>query len=177
MAVKGFPPVSQINASSVITQTPTITSGSAYVSGYQLGGIMTLANALRQNSSCGYGISELIGVTILDSSAQNAPIDIWLFNTSPTITSTDHTAFAMTAANMDAQCIGVVSIGTAYSAAAAVSVSSSQNLNKMLRVIGSQGVPGLVANANNVYAVAVVRGTPTYGSTTALQFQFELFLD
>lgn len=176
-----FPNVPRINGSKVIPQTPTI-STSAYVSGYQLGGIMSFFNCCRQDTGCGYGITELIGVTILDKSKQNAAIDLWLFNTSPTITSSDHSAFSMTAANQAVQCIGVVQLGlnsagtSNYSGSAICSVSSNQNLNKMVQIPGSYGGQP-VATSTTLYAVAVVRSTPTYTSTTDLQFQLEFFLD
>lgn len=164
--MSNLPWVKRINASKVVSVTPTI-STSAYATGDQIGGIMTLTDAVRFDSNESKGFSELVSVTILDSSKQNADIDVWFFKTSPTVTSVDNGAFAMTAANMAAQCIGVVSAGVAYSDAAAVSVSSTCNLN----------LPLQVASGSNIYAIAVVRGTPTYATTSALQFQFGIFLD
>lgn len=162
--------VPRINASKIVTVTPTI-STSAYTSGDQIGGIMTLTDVIRQDSNSRFGTSELIGVTILDNSKQDAAINIYLFNTSPTITSVDNGAFAITYANLQAQSIGVVSVGTTYADASAVSVSSTQNLNKMLQVANT------ATNPTNVYAVAVIQAAKTYTTTTSLTFQFEFFLD
>jgi hypothetical protein len=165
-----LPWVPRLNITKTIAVTPTI-STSAYTSGDQIGGIMTLSNVIRQDSQMNYGNNEIVSVTILDADKQNAAMDIWFFNQSPTVTSTDNAAFAMTAANQAAQCIGVVSIGSSYSSAAAVSTSSDKNLNLPLQV------PGTVASPSNVYAIAIVRAAPTYTTTTSLQFQFSFFVD
>lgn len=178
-ATSTLPWVPRINASKVISVTPTITAA-AYTFGQQIGGIMTLQNALRQDSQSGFGVAELVGVTILDSSQQSAAINIFLFNQSPTLTSTDRTTFAMSSANLASQCIGVVSVGTTYVNSSAQSISSTQNLNKLLMVSSDPNAQSIVGPAtirSNLYAVAVSGGTPTYATTTALQFQFELFLD
>jgi hypothetical protein len=168
--------VPRINASKTIIVTPTI-STSIYASGDQLGGIMTLTDAVRQDTNVEFGFSELVEVTILDASIQNAAMDIWLFNQSPTVTSTDNQPFSMSDANQALQCIGWVSVGAtaSYSASALNSVSTTANLNKPCQVISLKTAPK--ANPTNLYAIAVVRGTPTYGSTTALQFQFSFFID
>lgn len=168
--MSNLPWVPRINATKVISVTPTI-STSAYTSGDQIGGIMTLTDCVRQDSNGGFGISELVGVTVLDNDKQDANIDIWLFNVSPTVTSVDNGAFAMSAANLVLQCIGVVAVGVTYSNAAAVSVSSTVNLNKVLRVANTAPLP------TTIFAIGIVRGTPTYTTTTSLQFQFEFFLD
>lgn len=174
-----LPNTPRFNASKVISITPTISTSPAYSSGDQLGGIMTLPDAVRQDLIVNYGISELVGVTILDGSKQDSPIDIWFFNQSPTITSTDNAPFAMTAANQALQCIGVVQLGASglYSDAASVSVCSNQNLNKVFKIPGADSWLGTTVTNTSIYAIAVVRGTPTYSTTTSLQFQFEFFLD
>lgn len=171
--MSNLPWIPRINATRVVTATPTITASSAYAAGNQLGGIMQLTDIMRQDSNAGAGTSQLVGVTILDKDKQDSPIDLWLFNQPPTVTSTDHAAFAMTAANLASQCIGVVQVGASgkYSDAAAVSVSSDVNLNKIVMV------PGTATSPTSIYAIAVARGTPTYTTTTSLQFRFEFFLD
>lgn len=177
--------VPRINASKTISVTPVI-STSIYASGDQIGGIMTLTDVIRNQSipntvsgsDLGWGWSEICEVTVLDSDKQDVAFDIWLFNQSPTVTSTDNAAFAMTAANMKLQCIGVIKgIGanssgdSNYSDAAAVSTSSNPNINKPVQV------PFSATNKTNIYAIAVVRGTPTYTTTSSLQFQFSFYMD
>lgn len=165
------PWVTRINISKTVSVTPVITA-SSYTSGFQLGGVMTLTDVIRQDSQAGgqgvsLGFAELVEVTVLDKAAQSVAIDIFLFNTSPTLVSSDHAAFNITDANLVASCIGVVSVGTAYSASSSNSVSSTANLNK----------PVQASSGTNIYAVAVVRGAPTYVSTSDLQFQFSFFID
>lgn len=162
--------VPRINITKTISATPTI-SAAAYASGNQIGGIMTLANAVRQDSNIGVGTSMVCAVTVLDKAAASAAIDIFFFNQSPTLVSTNNTAFNLTDANLVAQCIGVASIGTAYSASSSNSVSTTANLNIPLEI-------PFTASANtSVFAVAVARAAATYASTSDLTFQFTLYID
>jgi hypothetical protein len=173
MAGNNLPWVPRINATKVVTVTPTISSSPAYTAGDQLGGIMTLTDVIRQDSNGRFGTSELVEVTILDGSKQDSAIDIWLFNQSPTVTSVDNGAFAMTYANMQSQAIGVIQIGTSgtYSDASATSMCSAANLNIPVQVANTASSP------TNIYAIAVARGTPTYATTTSLTFLFKFFMD
>jgi hypothetical protein len=135
---------------------------------------MTLTDVVRQDLNTGEGYCELAGITILDASKQDSIIDIWFFSTSPTVTSTDNAAFAMTSANQKLQCIGCVILTTSnggYSDAAAVSTGEWDNLNKIMRL------PYTATTPTTIYAIAVARGTPTYATTTALQFQFSFYVD
>lgn len=164
--------VPRINITRTIAVTPTISTSPAYTSGDQIGGIMTIANAVREDTNALLGVSQLVDVTILDADKQNAAMDIWLFNTSPTVTSTDNAAFAMTAANQAAQCIGFVSVGASYSGAAAVSCASTTNLGKIVQIPSTLTTP-----SSSLFAIAIVRATPTYTTTTSLQFQFSFYID
>lgn len=156
-----------------INVTPTISTSPAYASGDQIGGIMTLTDMIRQNSVLGYGTSELVEITILDASKQNAAMSVYFFNKSPTVTSVDNGAFAMTYANMQSSLLGVATIGASgtYSDLSATSACTTANLNIPLKVLSSE------SNPTNLYAIAVSRGTPTYTTTTALTFIFKFFVD
>jgi hypothetical protein len=167
--------VPRLNITKTVAVTPVI-STSIYTSGDQIGGIMTIPDVIRQESNTGIGENILAEITILDGDKQDAAIDVWFFKVSPTVTSTDNAAFAMTRANQQLQCIGSVSLGVtsttgAYSDAAAVSVSSNPNINKPLQVSGT------AANPTNIYAIAIVRGAPTYTTTSSLVFQFSFYID
>lgn len=158
--------VPRINVTKLVEVTPTI-STSIYASGDQIGGVMTISNAVRIDNQALLGQSQLVDVTILDSDKQSAAIDIWLFKSTPTLASSDNAAFSITAANMlSAGCLGYVSVGASYSAAAAVSCSSTTNLGKIVE-----------SSTTSIYAVAVVRGTPTYTTTTSLKFAFNFYVD
>ena len=133
---------------------------------------MTFADVVRLDSQGGgnavpNGQTELVSVTILDKDKQDAAMDIWLFNTSPTVTSSDNAPFSMTDANQFAQCIGVVAVGGTYSDAAINSASSTVNLN----------LPLQITSGTSIYAIAIVRAAPTYTTTSSLQFQFGFFVD
>lgn len=164
--------VPRLNITKTVPVVPTITASSAYAPGNQIGGIMTLTDVVRQDPNVGYGQAELHSVTILDGGLQSAAIDIWFFNQSPTVTSTDKTAFSMSDANQAAQCVGAISIGTSYSASALNSTSTDGgNIGKNFQVAGTSATP------TNLYAIAIVRGTPTYTSTTDLKFLFSFYID
>lgn len=168
--------VPRVNITKTIAVTPTISTSPAYTSGDQIGGVMTLTDVVRQDSNTSVGTACLAEVTILDGDKQDAAIDIWFFKVTPTVTSVDNGAFAMTRANQQLQCIGSVTLGAsgssgAYSDAAAVSVSDNANLNKIMQVASTAPSP------TNIYAIAIVRGTPTYTTTTSLVFQFSFYID
>lgn len=162
--------IPRINATPVIPVTPVI-STSAYTSGDQVGGIMTIPNVIRQNSNMGFGSCELVSVTILDKAKQDIAMDIWIFKVSPTLVSSDNAPFDMTDANQATQCVGIVAVGSAYSDSVSNSTSSTVNLNLPINVAGTSATP------SSFFAVAIVRGTPTYTSTSDLQFQFGIFVD
>ena len=130
---------------------------------------MTLSNAVRQDSNIGVGNAVLASVTVMDKAKQNAEIDIYLFKTSPTLVSSDNAAFDITDANLVAQCIGVITVGTNYASCANNSVSTDNNINVPVEIAGP--------TSTTVYAVAVVRGTPTYASTSDLVFNFTFYID
>lgn len=171
--------VPRINITKQILSTPTITASSPYVSGYQIGGIMTLSNVIRQDSNfngtgTGFGQSELHSVKVIDSIGQDQKYDIWIFSSSPTLTNAgDFTAFSITGANaLAAGLQGAVSVGATYSASAVAAVSTDgQNLS--LNCI----VPSSATNPTNLYAVAIVRGTPTFTGTGNLTFLFNFYMD
>lgn len=164
--------VPRLNITKTVSVTPTVSTTPAYTSGDQVGGIMTLTDVVRQDSNMGYGNIELKSVTILDASLQSIAIDLWFFKVSPTVTSSDNVAFSMTDANQAAQCIGAISVGTSYSASALNSTSTDgKNIGMCLQVPGSSATP------TNLYAIAIVRGTPTFATTDALQFQFSFYVD
>lgn len=171
--------VPRINITRTVSVTPTVSTTPAYTAGDQIGGIMQIDGVVRQDTnSSPIGVStgqcELAGITILDNSKQDSIMDIWFFKVSPTVTSTDNAAFAMTLANQNAQCIGQATLTTSngsYSDAAAVSTGTWSNLNIPMQVDGTSATP------TSVFAIAIARGTPTYATTTALQFKFSFYVD
>lgn len=165
--------VKRLNITKTVSVTPTI-STSAYTSGDQIGGIMTLTDVIRQDSNMQEGYCELAGISILDADKQDAVLDIWFFKVSPTVTSTDNAPFSMSDANQAAQCIGAIQLTTTngfFSDAAINSTGEWSNINKILRVAYTATTP------TSVYAIAIVRATPTYTTTTSLQLQYHFYVD
>jgi len=139
--------------------TPTISTTPAYTSGDVLGGLQTISNAARISGGSG----TVSSILVLDKTqAQRAAIDIMFFDRSVTVAS-DNAAVAMSDADM-AFCLGILSIGPYNTAFPGTPLNSiSTLLNVGLR---------FVLNGTDLYAVAVVRGTPTYTSTTDLIFTY-----
>lgn len=161
-----------------VVVTPLITSGSAYASGNQIGGVMQLKNVVRQNGNLfqdggpGYGQAELHSVKIVDATGQNAPIDLLFFSSSP-VNPGNKTAWNITGANALAAGIqGAISVGTSYAASTSTGVSTDgANASLNCVVLSTSTTP------NDLFAIAVVRGTPTYTSTGALSFIFNFYAD
>jgi len=164
--------VPRINITKTISVAPTI-STSVYDRGDQIGGIMTLSHIVRQDPHTGFGVSELKSVVILDGGLQSAAIDLWFFNVSPTVTSSDNLAFSMSDENLAAQCIGAVSVGATYSAGDTNSVSTDGgNIGKCFQVSGTSATP------SSLYAIAIIRSeNKTFISKQDLQFQFSFYVD
>jgi hypothetical protein len=130
-----------------------------------LGGLQTITNAARVSG--GSGIIQ--SITVLDKTqAQRAAMDLLFFDQSVTVAG-DNAAVAMSDGDM-ANCIGVVSIGpynTAWPGTPLNSISTLINV----------GLPFVCSGSANLYAVAVVRGTPTYTSTSDLTFSYTILQD
>lgn len=142
-----------------VTTIPVITA-QAYSSGKQLGGIQTLTSACQGQNR----LSQLLNVTVLDADNQSSAINVLLFNQSPTIASADTATFSATAANLKLQLVGSFQIlSTDYFTAGTVSVASVAMGNAFFKSLD---------NAGALYAVAISAGTPTYASTSSIQFRW-----
>ena len=145
-----------------VAVTPTISASSAYQTGDVLGTLMTIAGAGLNSGGSGY----VLGVNVIDrTQAQRAAMDICFFDQSITPAS-DNAAWAPSDADME-KCLGVVAIGpynTVWPGTPNNSFSTGFNW----------GLPYVLTGSTNLYAVAVVRGTPTYVATTDLTFYYTL---
>lgn len=144
--------------------TPTI-STSAYVSGDRLGSLMEITGMTGSKAV------SLLSVAVVDKSGQSAPIDLVFFGTQPTIASADNDPFDLTDANMD-YFQGKVSIqATDYIASTSNSGASVPGIGLALKPIGQTG------EIKKVYCQAVIKGSATYATTSALVFKFYFSLD
>lgn len=142
-----------------ITVAQTVTASSAYTSGNAVGGLITLANAVRVSGSLGAsGTSGLIqDVAVNMKSAQTGQIDLFFFKANPSgSTCTDKTAFVLATADFD-KVIGVAHI-VDWTAGNVASVGQLSNYAKFF---------GL-SSATSLYACAVTRSTPTFTATSDL---------
>mgnify|MGYP007071572752 CR=1 FL=1 len=167
----------------VISVTPTLDTN-AYASGDRLGSIQTITNPFRSIhrandlpvASAGGGTVQprngrviLSEVTLLDQAKQSQPIDLLFFDSSPTVASADNAPIDISDAEMAAKFIGSVSIGSTYVALAGNSVSTDRNLNMLLKQNPS-------ATDNNIYVVAVIRGSATF-TASSLIFSYKFYQD
>lgn len=143
-----------------VSVTPTVSSGAAYSANDQVGGIQTIPipDGVALDSV------KLHCVHVVDSSSQSAALTLFLFNTLPTVASSDNAALNISDAEMVANASHVTFI-----AAASYGVTSANTMGGSGD--DSSGHP-MRPTTNNVYAVVATTGTPTYTSTTALTFKY-----
>lgn len=160
----------------IFTVTPTISTTPAYTSGDALGTVNQIANAVR--FSGGGGIIQ--SITVLDKTqAQRAAFDIFLFNASITAT-TDNAAFAPTDAD-SAKCVGIISVlttdyNTAFAGTPPNSVAFKPN-TATATWPQAMAIPYYCSGGTTLYVQFVVRGTPTYTTSSDLVVQFNCILD
>lgn len=142
-----------------IDVTPVVSASAIYASGDMVGGIQTLATPAMDSGR----FAQLLGLTIIDFDGQHAAFTVLLFNQLPTITSVDNGAFAITNANLAAQCIAQVPIVTGDYATQTQSVATKTFTNVFLRTQDNLGL---------LYASVVTTGTPTYTTTSSLVFKY-----
>jgi hypothetical protein len=143
--------------------TPVIDTA-AYATGDVLGGLQTIANAAR--FAAGGGL--IRSITVLDKTqAQRAAIDILFFDRSVTVAA-NNAPVAMSDADM-ANFLGLVAVAAGdYNTA-----WPGTPLNSVATKVITEGLP-FVCQATSLFAVAVVRGTPTYTSASDLVFSYTI---
>ena len=149
---------------SFIQVTPLVTSGTpAYVSGYGVGGLMTLSGAVRVAQ--GTGVWESLLIT--DHANQKAPYDVLIFGGSPVGgTVTDHVTFDWGSALP--QLIAHLSVGAGdYTTIHARAVAQYPTIGQVIKP----------ASGMNLYAVIVTSGTPQFAGTADLSFTFGILTD
>lgn len=163
-------------ARTFISVTPTVSTTPAYTSGDCLGGLMTLSNAARFTGGGG----TIQSVRVLDKTqAQRAAMDLFFFQTSVSPAG-DNAPAAFSDADM-ANCVGVISIlttdyNTAFAGVPLNSVAFKPD-TKTNTLPQAMAIPYYCSAGTSLYCQAIVRGTPTYTSTSDLVFQFCLVLD
>lgn len=148
-------------------QTPTINT-SAYTSGDELGTLQTLTSAVRVSGGSG----KLLAITVLDKTqAQRSAIDILFFDRSITVAGNNN-PFAPSDGDM-ANCLGLVAIATGDYNTAWAGTPTNSVATKIL----ATPLPFVVNGSTSLFALAVVRGTPTYTSASDLVFSYLIAQD
>ncbi len=150
---------------------PASKSGRAYVSAvptldaaaYSAGDVLT-NTCISFAEIVGDALSAIIHrMTVHDSSAQNAPMELWLFGTNVTASNGSNQVFSMNS-NTASGVIGVIGTGPWVSMGSnSVAVASNINLPILLPT-------------TTLYALPVTRGTPTY-SASALKITLDVTRD
>ena len=150
-----------------VTVIPTITASSAYASGNQIGGLLTIPG-VNAGGSEGTRLEKIV---VVDKAGQSAAVDVLVFNAAPSVGS-DKAAVAISAADLATKCIGNAKILSAdYSSAGTPSVATYTRPSGPLFAKPVQG------GAATLYAVLVSRGTPTFTSTSDIIVKFQFSWD
>lgn len=152
--------------------TPTIDTN-IFTSGDCIGGLQTIASATSYTGGGG----RIVGITVLDKTqAQRAAMDILFYSQSVTQAG-NNSPFAPSDADQ-AFCVGGVSLVTANYFAAFPgtplnSIATWPAPSAGVTSVQSGYIPYVCA-ATSLFAQPVVRGTPTYTSTSDLIFSYFL---
>ncbi len=146
-------------SSDIITITPALASfATPYSSADVLGAVNTVTNAVSFKK----GTAILESVVAIDLANQKSAIDLLFFDTLPATTVGDDNA-ALALVDADARgLLGRVSIA----AADWVTATGSGNAEVTYKAIGL--LVKALAGTQDIYMLAVSRGTPTYGTATDL---------
>lgn len=142
----------------VVTPTITVSASSAYQSGDNVGGKITLTNAARVSG----GLSKLVSLNITDNANQKAACTLLIFNANPAAaTLTDNSALALSTDGPK------VIASVAIASASFVTIDS-----KGFFTLNNIGYLLQPASGTTLYAALVTTGTPTYAATTDLKIDF-----
>jgi len=147
-----------------VTVSPTVTAG-AYHANDCIGGKLTLANAAR--AAAGSGL--IYTLTVQDLAAQNAILEIYIFNADPSNgTYTDNGAVDIHDTDMG-YCIGRIDVATSdYKSLADNSMAFPKDM---------RAIPFKLASGTSLYAIIRTTGTPTYAATSDLKLVFGILRD
>jgi len=149
----------------VVTFTPTIDATAVATGDVVTDGIATFAG-MHVNSG---GSGRITKIVITDSAVQSIAGELWLFTTAVTPAAANAAHSISDAHALD--CIGVIPIAIAdFKASALNSVATIS--------VAANNLPFAYQCVDTtLYGIYVIRGTATYGTTTALQIKMFLTLD
>ena len=157
-ALKGIISVGGIT--DTISATPTLTASSAYASGNTGGGLLTFANAARVSSG------QVIKVVVASKSAQTSSMDLVLLDANPTSTTvTDKSAVALAVAD-SAKVVGTVNLLNW------TNTGTTSNCT-----VSGAGLTFKIPTGTTLYGILIMRGTPTFTSTSDITINLGVIQD
>lgn len=147
--------------------TPTlVVDTSIYAALDIIGGKLTLTNAMRKES--GSGVLQSISIT--DDDNEKAAFDILIFRSDLTGTVADQGAWAHSAADVASFLGRIQVLASDYVSVVGTSLAVATIKNIGLPVRGN-------TSNQNLYALVLATGTPTYTATTDLVIHFGILRD
>lgn len=135
-----------------------VSTSPAYTAGDDVGGLITIANAVRVSA----GVSILASIQLLDRANQKPTGAIYIFDANPgSATITDNAAFVFSTDDLKV----VAQIPVSTSDWVTTNSKASANLSALAREVQA-------ASGTTLYAVFVTTSTPTFAATTDMQAIF-----
>lgn len=150
----------EVGGNQISVQVTPTTTAVAFTAGWAIGGLQTVANAGRVTGGTGL-LQSVEAFLKSNQTSANAAIDVFLFSdTTLSSTCTNAAAFVLSASDW-AKLIGVVHLTD----------TTAGNTTTLVQA-GQLAKPYNTA-ATSLYACAVARGTPTWGTTTDATLRFD----
>lgn len=133
-----------------IAVTPTVTSGSAYTAGNEVGGLLTFTNAFGPSFS-----GTLTDILVKSKSVQTTVYSLYLFSQNPTNTTwTNKSAPSINALDLP-YLLGVWTVGASNSGLGTETTNQLDAINSAIHSVNQ-----------NLYGILTCSTTPTYTSTS-----------
>lgn len=163
-----LPPAARAQTKSVSWQQVVVTpNASAYSAGQCIGGVLTLPAMFNPQGPGGTVLTSFTFVDPQHQSTANDALSIWIFNAPPSGSYTDHAGCAVAAADLPIL-VGVITVASSNCAQDSGPATTICTINNFALALA-----GMFPVINpNLYAVAIAAGTPTYGSSAKLYFNF-----
>lgn len=141
-------------------------TAATYAAGRQIGSLITISGALRTVNRTGV----LVTLAVVDAQLVSPPLTLMFFRSAPTITSTNNTTVAISAAEMNTKFIGFVDVGTTdWMRLSAVGAASVTNIGL--------NIDSTDAASQSLYVLVVAAGAFTYSSTNQLKMSLTIIQD
>lgn len=141
---------------------PITTSAGAYAINDQVGSLQTLVGAADLKGQ----VVVIDSLSIVDTAQQKSDLVVLLFSKPPTITSTDNNALAISDSEIADKLLCALKVANAdYNDVAQASIACYGDLG--IQIEPREPRSGLTTG-QDVYALVLSKGTPTYGSSSSV---------